>query len=138
MERQSLNQETDRGEHNARVLAAGRQPSAIDMDYYLARARRRRAVVMRRALRAALRALARQLKRAGSAWQEYRCRHRLEQELRVLDRRQLADIGLTRSDLPAVVDGSYFRDTSRRPHAPVAHAAAWIDREAPGVSRAAV
>jgi uncharacterized protein YjiS (DUF1127 family) len=128
MERESPHQETDH-----RVA-----PGAIDIDYYLARARRRRGVAVRGWLRAAVRAVARQLRRARIAWDAHRQRHRLERELQHLDHRQLADIGLARSDVPAVIDGSYFRDASRRPHAPPARTTAWIDRDPPRVARAAV
>jgi uncharacterized protein YjiS (DUF1127 family) len=110
MERPSRNREADRGEAGARAAAPVR--------------------------RAAVRALRRQLQRAAAAWREYRRRHRLEQELRGLDRRQLADIGLTRGDVPAVIDGSYFRDSSRRRHAPAASATAWTDRDPPRIARA--
>ncbi|MBB4266831.1 DUF1127 domain-containing protein [Roseospira visakhapatnamensis] len=40
------------------------------------------------------------------AWRE---RQILKEDLRALDRHQLADIGLTPEDIPAVVDGRYRR-----------------------------
>lgn len=47
--------------------------------------------------------------------QTHRVRYYEHRELMRMDARQLKDIGLTQSDIPAIVDGSYFRDASRFP-----------------------
>lgn len=41
-------------------------------------------------------------------------RHTAEAELNALDDRVLHDIGISRSDIPAIANGLYFRDKSRR------------------------
>ena len=45
---------------------------------------------------------------------EHRVRERRYRQLIGMDARELKDIGLTPSDIQAVVDGTYFFDASRR------------------------
>lgn len=50
----------------------------------------------------------------GRAISEWRRRQRSYAELSVLDDRSLADIGLRRSDIPAVIEGFYEATRPRR------------------------
>lgn len=42
------------------------------------------------------------------------CKRKTEHELRALDERSLHDMGVSACDIPAIVDGSFSTDTSRR------------------------
>ena len=53
--------------------------------------------------------------RAITAVKAYAERQRLARELHVLSDRLLADIGLTRMDIPAVVNGTYVRQPESAP-----------------------
>ncbi|MBD3816848.1 MAG: nuclear transport factor 2 family protein [Halothiobacillus sp.] len=75
----------------------------IDSGYYERRARALRSRFMRVWLRNLLCQLAR-------LWQ----RRTKEAELNALDDRALHDIGISRSDIPAIASGLYFLDKSRR------------------------
>jgi uncharacterized protein YjiS (DUF1127 family)/ketosteroid isomerase-like protein len=76
---------------------------SIDIGYYARRAHALRS----RFMRAWLRNLVRRMVRY---WQ----RHMAEAELDALDDRALHDIGISRSDIPAIASKFYFRDESRR------------------------
>ena len=54
---------------------------------------------------------------ARNAVSEFRQRQRAYAELGALDDRSLADIGLRRSDIPAVIEGLYDATRERRPAA---------------------
>ena len=51
---------------------------------------------------------------ARNAWQEWRKRHNAYHELMALDDRSLADIGIHRSQIPAIVEG-FYRNTRGEP-----------------------
>jgi|GEM_PF-1202408 uncharacterized protein YjiS (DUF1127 family) len=59
--------------------------------------------------------------RAREAFAEWRRRQRAYAELSALDDRALADIGLRRSEIPAIVEGFYeaSRKREREPRGPV-------------------
>jgi uncharacterized protein YjiS (DUF1127 family)/ketosteroid isomerase-like protein len=76
---------------------------AIDIEYYEQRARLLRSRFIQRWMRILIRRLARLWRRVST-----------ETELNALDDRALHDIGISRSDIPAIVSGKYFRDDSRR------------------------
>lgn len=53
---------------------------------------------------------------AGRAIGAWRRRSRAYAELMALDDHSLADIGIHRSEIPAIVAGSYCRDQAEAPH----------------------
>lgn len=79
---------------------------AIDIEYYERRAHDLRIQFMRYWLRNLIR-------RVTRFWQ----RPTTEAELNALDDRALHDIGISRSDIPAIASGIYFGDESRRQRA---------------------
>lgn len=60
------------------------------------------------------RAMALWVSRCIGRIQDWWNRRRAERALYALDDRALRDIGVARSDIPSIADGSYFRDSSRR------------------------
>lgn len=76
---------------------------AIDIDYYVRRARELRARLMRLWLR-------RFIGRVTRFWR----RRAVGAELYALDERAMHDIGIARGDIPAIASGAYFQDESRR------------------------
>lgn len=90
------------GRGSGRRAIRRRHDGTIDMDLYVHRTHRLRARWMRVVLRAWRRGLVRWLRS-----------HRVEAELAALDARMLRDIGITRTDVPRIASGAWFRDDSR-------------------------
>ncbi len=53
---------------------------------------------------------------ARAIWRRWRGILRVEAELRALDERELADMGLARGDIPAVARGRFLDAGAREPH----------------------
>lgn len=60
-------------------------------------------------------ALTRAVRSAWAAYMDYRAKHRAFDELMSLDQRMLADIGVNRHEVHAVVYGEGLEDTTRAP-----------------------
>jgi uncharacterized protein YjiS (DUF1127 family) len=81
------------------------------------------------------------IRRLRQAFSVYRQRRRAYRELVKLDAQALQDIGITRGDISAIVDGRFDRDTSRdRQHRSLsfydaAPRVAWVDRQRPGIQQ---
>lgn len=75
---------------------------AIDIAYYTKRAEALRARWLRRWLRTLI--------TRGAGWW---ARQVARKELGALDDRSLKDIGITRTDIPAIISGAFFEDPSR-------------------------
>jgi uncharacterized protein YjiS (DUF1127 family) len=76
-----------------------RSDGSIDIEYYESRARRLRSSYITNLF-----------VRLVRCWR----RSSVHLELQVLDERTMRDIGISHSDIPAIVSGAYFRDDTRR------------------------
>lgn len=103
-----------------------------------AKARQMRAEMFGRTIAAAGRVLLaapRKIARALGTWNEQRQAY---EELMALDDRQLRDMGLARSEIPAVVAGTFAPESYRvEPKAPVSTSANTNDRKSANLRRVA-
>ena len=122
----------------ATVVSHNRAPNGPDVtrasDFYETRARQLRNEAPARAIERVVGAGVRLLRRFA-AWRERRA---LLTTLGHLEPWQLKDIGISRTDLQAIADGSFFQDASRRQRAPhevviSTTEGSWIERELPGI-----